>query len=207
MYKLFYAPNTCSLATLIVLEETGAKYELVKVDFSIAEEHSTEYLLVNPKARVPALETPEGMLTETPAILVYLAQTFPQSNLLPFDDVFEFAKVQELNSYLCSTLHVAHAHRMRGNRWADDPGAILSMQKKVPESVGECLSYIEEHYLKGVWVMGDRYTIADPYLFTLARWLEDDGVDPAHHPDIMAHRVRMLERSSVIKAILLESTI
>lgn len=206
MYQLFYAAKTCSLATLIVLEEVGAKYELITLDFSKTEEHSTEYLRVNPKARVPALKTPRGILTETPAILVYLAQEFPNSKLIPLDDGFEFAKIQEFNSYLCSTLHVAHAHRMRGNRWADDPEAILSMQKKVPETVGACFEYIEQNYLKNDWVMGDRYTIADPYLFTLAGWLEDDGVDPAKFPVIMAHRARMLERLSVKNALRAEST-
>lgn len=201
MYKLFYAPNTCSLATHITLEEVGAEYELIKIDFTKAEEHSSEYLSVNSKARVPALATPQGILTETPAILAFLAQVFQASNLMPSDNIFEFAKVQEFNSYLCSTLHVAHAHRMRGSRWTDDAEAILSMQKKVPETVSACFSYIEESYLKGNWVMGEHFTIADPYLFTLGRWLEDDGADPDQFPLVMAHRSRMLARKSVKKAL------
>jgi glutathione S-transferase len=73
---------------------------------------------------VPALVTDDGILTETPAILAYLAQRFPQAKLAPLDDPFAFAMVQAFNSYLCSTVHVAHAHRMRGTRWADDPAAI-----------------------------------------------------------------------------------
>ena len=205
MYKLFYAPGTCSLATQIVLEEVGAKYELIRIDFSKLEHESAEYLSVNPKGRVPALEIPQGILTETPAILVFIAQTFPDKNLLLFDNAFKFGKVQEFNSYLCSTLHVAHAHRMRGSRWTDDLDAIVSMQKKVPQSVGECFGYIEENYLKGSWVMGDHFTVADPYLFTVARWMEGDGVDPEKYPRVMEHRSRMQDRQSVKDALGSES--
>ena len=100
------------------------------------------------------------------------------------DDPFAFAQMQAFNSYLCSHLHVAHAHRMRGYRWvdADDTHSIAAMQRKVPQSVGECFDLVEREMLKGPWVMGERYTICDPYLFTLAQWLEADGVDPKRIP-------------------------
>jgi glutathione S-transferase len=90
---------------------------------------------------------------------------------------------------------------MRGHRWADDPASFADMQRKVPKSVGACYEIIETRMLKGPWVMGDAYTIADPYLFTLAQWLEDDGVDPARIPCVMAHRSRMAARPNVKKAI------
>ena len=121
--------------------------------------------------------------------------------MAPLDDPFGFAEVQAFNSYLCSTLHVAHAHRMRGNRWADDPAAIAAMQRKVPESVTSCYQLIEGNMLKQPWVMGEMYTICDPYLFTMAQWLEQDGVDPARFPKVMDHRRRMSERPAVQKAI------
>ena len=145
--------------------------------------------------------TDKGVLTETPAILAFIAQSFPQARLAPLDDAFLFAQVQAFNSYLCSTLHVAHAHRMRGYRWADDPSAIAAMQRKVPESVAACYQLIEENMLREPWVMGETYTICDPYLFTMAQWLEQDGVDPARFPKVMAHRRRMSERPQVQKAI------
>ena len=120
MLKLYYAADTCSLATHIVLEEAGADYSTVRIDFAKAQQRSPDYLAVNPKGRVPALVTDRGTLTETPAMLVFVAQSFPAARLAPVDDAFAFAEVQAFNSYLCSTLHVAHAHRMRGHRWADD---------------------------------------------------------------------------------------
>ena len=75
------------------------------------------------------------------------------------------------------------------------------MQRKVPRSVGACYDMIENHMFKGPWVMGNAYSIADPYLFTIAQWLEDDGVDPDRIPRVVEHRARMAERSNVKKAI------
>ena len=138
MLTLFYAPRTCALASHIALEEAGAKYELRRLDFSKAEQQTSDYLAVNPKGRVPALATPRGTLTETPAILAFVAQSFPEKRLAPLYDPFAFAELQAVNSYICATLHVAHAHKLRGSRWADDPAAIEAMMATVPETVGAC---------------------------------------------------------------------
>lgn len=201
MFTFYFAPHTCSLASHIALLDAGAPYELKRIDFGKTEQQSPEYLAINPKARVPALITPRGILTETPAILAFIAQSYPDARLAPLDDPFAFAQVQAFNSYLCSTVHIAHAHRMRGHRWADDPAAIAAMQKKVPDSVGAAFQLIEREMLRGPWVMGDTYTIADPYLFTLSQWLEADGVDTARIPRVMEHRSRMLERANVKRAL------
>ncbi len=167
MMKLYFAPHTCALASHIALEEAGADYSTVRVNFATEEQRSPQYLAINPKARVPALVTERGILTETPAMLAFIAQRFPKSRLAPLDDPFGFAEVQAFNSYLCSTLHVAHAHRMRGYRWVDDPAAIEAMKRKVPESVGACYELIEQKMFRGPWVMGESYTICDPYC---SRW-------------------------------------
>ena len=204
--KFFYAPNSCALASHIALEEAGAKYEAVRVDFKTNEQRSADYLAINPKGRVPALATDRGILSETPAILLFVAQSHPKAELAPRDDPFALAELQSFNSYLCATVHVAHAHRMRGYRWADDAAAIEAMKKKVPQSVGDCFSLIEREYLRGPWVMGAQYTIADPYLFTLAQWLELDGVDLAKLPRVADHRARMAQRPAVKQAIALETT-
>jgi glutathione S-transferase len=203
MLKLFYAPNTCALASHIALQEAGADYETVRLDFRKNEQRNPQYLAINPKGRVPALATDKGILTETPAILAFIAQSFPQSHLAPLDNPFAFARVQSFNSYLCATVHVAHAHRLRGYRWvdADDAVALAAMQKKVPHSVAECFDLIEREMFVGPWVMGEKYTICDPYLFTLAGWLEGDGVDPARFPKVLDQRRRMSERPAVKAAL------
>lgn len=203
MLTLYYAPNSCALATHIVLEETGAAYALRLVDTRAGEQRGPDYLRLNPKGRVPVLVTDEGVLTETPALLAYLARRFPRSGLAPADP-FAFARLQAFNSYLCSTVHVAHAHRVRGARWADDPAAIEAMKRKVPESVGAAFAVIEDGMLEGPWVMGETYTIADPYLFTLAQWLELDGVDLARLPRVLEHRERVRARPAVQRALAAE---
>lgn len=206
MLRLYYARGTCALATHIALEEAGADYEAVAVDFASQAQRGPEYLAINPKGRVPALVTDKGTLTETPALLVFVAQQYPAAELAPLSDPFALAQIQEFNSYLCSTVHVAHAHRVRGSRWADDPAAIEAMKKKVPANVTDCFQLIEQNLLKGPWVMGEQYTIADPYLFTIASWIESDGVDTAKLPKVMEHRRRMLARPAVQRVVEAEGT-
>lgn len=205
MLKLYYSPGSCALASHITLEETGAAYAAERVDFKSNQQISPTYLAINPKGRVPALVTDQGILTETPAILAFIAQSFPKAKLALFEDSFAFAKVQSFNSYLCSTVHVAHAHRGRGYRWANEESSFADMKRKVPETMAACFALIERDMLRGPWVMGETYTICDPYLFTLSGWLEGDGVNLSALPKVMDHRKRMSERPAVRKVLADES--
>ena len=207
MMKLFFSPGACSLASHIALAEANADYEVIKLDFKASEQTKPAYLAVNPKGRVPALVTDRGILTETPAILAFIAHTYPRAALAPLNDPYAFAQLQAFNSYLCSTVHVAHAHKMRGARWADDPAALAAMKAKVPESVGKAFQLIETQFLKGPWVMGEQYTIADPYLFTLSGWLEGDGVDLSTLPRVTAHREKVRARPATQRALSEEGVI
>ncbi|MGC2774160.1 MAG: glutathione S-transferase N-terminal domain-containing protein [Bradyrhizobium sp.] len=200
MLKLYYTAGTCALASHIVLAEAGADYSVEKIDFKTSQQSSPGYLAINPKGRVPALVTERGILTETPAMLAYVAQTFPQAGLAPLDDAFAFAEVQSFNSYLCSTVHIAHAHKMRGHRWASEESSFADMKRKIPETMRASFSLIEQKMLRGPWVMGEQYTICDPYLFTIAQWLEGDGVDINAFPGVADHFRRMSERVAVKKA-------
>src|SRR6201992_3639037 len=166
MIKLYFSPGACSTASYLALEEAGADYSVERVNFAANQQQSPEYKAINPKGRVPAMATDRGVLTETPAILAFIAHSYPKAKLAPLDDPFSFAQMQAFNSYLCSTVHVAHAHRMRGYRWADDPAAWAEMQRKVPETVGACFELIETEFFKGPWVLGEAYSVCDPYLFT-----------------------------------------
>ncbi|WP_075222210.1 glutathione S-transferase family protein [Acuticoccus yangtzensis] len=200
MLTLFTAPGTCAFATHIALAEAGADYQIRRVKFADNEQTSEDYLAINPLGRVPALVTPDGVLTETPALLVYVAQTHPTAKLAPVSDPLAFAQLQRFNSYLASTVHVAHAHKMRGYRWSDDPAAHASMKAKVPETMLAAFSLVEDA-LEGPWVMGEQFTVADGYLYTLGRWLEPDSVDMAKLPKVLAHRGRMNERPAVQRAL------
>jgi glutathione S-transferase len=204
MISLYYHPGTCARASHIALREAGARFELVRVDFARAEQRSDAYLRINPKGRVPALATERGLLTETPAIPAWIAQTHPDAQLAPLDDPFEFARLQAFTNYLCATVHVAHAHGPRGNRWADDPAALAELKRKVPDTMSACFDLIEQTLIAGPWVMGESYSIADPYLFTIAQWLPSDGVDLARFPRVSDHQARMLTRPAVQEALAAE---
>lgn len=202
---LYYSPNSISLAAIIVLEEIGAPYILQRVDLAKGEQRTAGYLELNPLGRVPTLRTQEGLLTETPALLAFLARSAPAAELLPAGAFLE-ARALSVLSYLASTVHVAHAHRMRGSRWSDDADAIASMQRKVPKSVLDAFSLIEHNKLEGPWVLGDRFSVCDAHLFTLAQWLEADGVDTSKLPRVLDHRLRMLQRPATQRALAAERT-
>ncbi len=197
MLTLYYAPGACSRASHIALKEAGADFEIRRVDFASAEQRGDAYRRVNPKGRVPALVTERGTLTETPAILAYVAQRYPEAQLAPLNDPFAFAEMQAFNSYLCSTVHVAHAHRVRGERWADDPAAWEELKRKSPEVIDACFRLMEAELVSGPWAIGDAYTVADPYLFTITQWLRVHDLDVTGYPKIAAHHQRMLERPAV----------
>jgi glutathione S-transferase len=201
MLKLFYALGSCSLASHIALEEAGADYERVAISTAAGDQRKPGYLAINPKGRVPALVTDRGVLTETPAILAFVAQSYPAARLAPLDDPFAFAQAQAFNSYLCATVHVAHAHKLRGYRWADTPEAFADMTRKVPEVETACFHLIEDSMLKGPWVLGEAYSICDPYLFTLSGWLAGDGVDIGQLPKVADHAERMRARPAVRKVL------
>jgi glutathione S-transferase len=200
MIRFFYSAGSCSLASHIALEEAGAEYELVRTDTKAGEQRRPEYLAINPNGRVPALVTERGVLTETVAILAWIAQAFPAAKLMPADP-WAFAQAQAFNSYLASSLHVAHAHRHRGYRWADEESSFADMRRKVPETVGAGFQLIEDQLFKGPYVLGEAYSACDGYLFTLAGWMELDGLDPRRFPRVHEHRERMRARPAVVRAL------
>jgi glutathione S-transferase len=196
MMQLYTSPGACSQATHIALEEAGAAYEPIRVNFPAGQQRTPEYLALNPKGRVPALVTPQGVLTESPALLFYVAQTHPAANLAP-SDPFALAKMQAFNAYLCATVHVAYAHGRRAERWADDTAAQASMKAKVVPNMRDCFALIENEYLAGPWVMGAQYTVADAYLFTFSGWFAGLGVALAEYPKVAAHFAAMNARPAV----------
>lgn len=194
--QLHYAPGTISIAVAIALEEAGLDYETVRVDFADAEQTKDPYLAINPKGRVPALDVGQTVLTETGAILDYIAALAPQAGLVP-DDALQAAAMRGVMYYLASTMHVNHAHKMRGHRWALRQSSFGDMAAKVPETMTASARHVEECCLVGPLVLGDRISLADPYLFVVCNWLEGDGVDVTRFPRILAFRAAMEARASV----------
>ena len=196
MLTLYYSRASCAYAPHILLHDAGADFTTVEIDFATGEQTSPDFLAINPKGRVPALVTPDGILTENPAILLYIAQTHPETKLAP-SEPFALARAQSFNMFLASTVHVAHSHKHRGARWADDPAAQAAMTAKVTENMAMYAGMIEAHYFTGPWVLGEDYSMCDAYLALITRWLGADGVDLADFPNLQAHDALMRTRPSI----------
>jgi glutathione S-transferase len=193
MLTLHYAPKTVSIAIAIALEEASLAYEAVAVDFASGAQAKPTYLSVNPKGRVPALVTGAGTLTETGAILDFIAVTSGQ--MMP-DTPFLAAQMREVMYYLASTMHINHAHKMRGHRWADQQTSFDDMTAKVPQTMAASCAYLEEKLALDPFVSAE-LSIADPYLFIVLNWAPGDGVDLTKYPKLAAFHSMMLARPSV----------
>lgn len=196
MIKLYYAPGTIAAASAIALREAGLEHALEAVDFASGAQTKSPYLSINPKGRVPALVTQRGALTETPAILDWIAASAPEAELMPHDS-WHAARVRELMSYLASTMHVNHAHKRRGARWADDETAHDAMRAKVPETMAACCDFLEKTLPLSSYAVGSSFTVADPMLYTVCQWLPGDEVDLANYPRLAAYLSLMDGRESV----------
>ena len=198
--KLYYAKGTIAIATAIALHEAGLDFEPVRLDFRAGEQGTPEYQAINPKGRVPALVTDLGILTETGAILDYIADIAPAAGLRP-SDPYEAAKMREAMCYLASTMHVNHAHKMRSHRWADQQSSFDDMKAKSVQTMTESAAHVENHVLQGQYVLGETFSLADPYLYVACNWLEGDGVSVADYPKITAFIEAMRGRASVAQVI------
>lgn len=203
MLTLYITPGTCSRASHIALAESGLDYQVSLIRFAEGEQRSPAYLKVNPKGRVPALVTDKGVLTETVALLPYIAQLVPEKNLAPLDDPFLFAKMQAFNAYLSSTVHINHAHGRRGARWADNSASHADMIAKVPQTMRDSFALIENDLVEGQFVLGETFSVADAYLFVMTGWLESDHVDMAEFPKVAAH-YRRIEMRPAVQRVLAE---
>ncbi|AUQ60071.1 putative glutathione S-transferase [Phaeobacter inhibens] len=196
MMQLYYAPKTISVAVAIALEEAGLDYEPIRIDFAAKEQLGDAYAQINPKGRVPALVVDGGILTETGALLEFVADVAPDAGLRPKDPVL-LARMREVMFYLASTMHVNHAHKLRGSRWATDRSSWKDMQKMVPQTMAASCDYICQSGLRGPLVLGDTLSLADCYLYVVCSWLEGDGVNVADYQKIQKFMASMDQRESV----------
>ena len=127
--KFYFAPGTIAIATGMLLEEASLTYDPVPLNFAKGEQTAPEFLAINPKGRVPALVTNQGILTETGAIAEFIAAQVPDLGLVPTDP-FAAAQMRAITFYLASTFHVNHAHGPRGIRWADNEASLQDMRTK-----------------------------------------------------------------------------
>ncbi len=193
--KFYYAPGTISVATGLLLQEAGLDHTPVALNFADGDQTKPDYLALNPKGRVPALVTDQGILTETGAIAEFIAAQVPDKGIVPADP-WQAAQMRSVCYYLAATMHVNHAHGPRGIRWADSDAALADMKAKMPRTMADSCTFIEENCALAPFVMGEQMTIADPWLFAICCWLEMDKVDVDRFPRIKAHRAMMAARPS-----------
>ena len=191
MLTLHYAPRTISVAVAIALEQVGTPYNATRLEFASGDQTKPEYHRLTPKGRVPALETPDGVLTETGGLLEYVAPS-----LVPAD-AYAAAKMRELMCYLNGTMHPHHAHAIRGERWADEQSSFDDMKRKTPHRMRECAEYLEAFLPSLPFDVGAFEVVSDAYLYVVLTWLRGDSVDIAHFPRLSAFQHRMHKMPSV----------
>lgn len=200
--KLYFAPGACSLSPHIVASEAGIPLELVKVDTQTKTvARDGDFWDVNPKGYVPALVLDDGaVLTEGPAIVQYLADLVPAAQLAPANGSFERVRLQETLNYLTSEIHKSYSPLFKAD--------------VLPAVREERLAYLTKRYalidkqLEGrTYLHGDRFTVADAYLFTLTRWARAVKLDLSGFPNLEAFQKRVGSRKAVLEAMRAEGLI
>ena len=186
--KLYFSNGSCSLASHIALEESGAKFETQRINLREGEQNKPEFLKINPKHKVPTLVLDDGtVLTENPAIISYVADTHPQANLLAAPGELARAKAQEWLAWCASTVHISFGPLFRNK---DDEA-----QKPVVQG------YLDQFndWLKGTFVLGEQFSAADTYTLVFTGWAPKFGLKIG---DKMRHSAKaLLQRDGVKRAV------
>jgi glutathione S-transferase len=194
--KLYYSPGACSLSPHIVLLEAGLPFTLEKTDIK-AKKTATgiDFLTINSKGSVPALQLDDGrVLTEGPAIVQYLADQKPDSGLAPRAGTFERYQLMEILNFITSELHKSYGPLFNPKISADwKSSVLLNIDKK--------LAWVSAFLGNKIYLMGNTFTVADPYLFTVLRWSGHVGVDLAPWPVLTAYQSRVAQRPKVEQAL------
>lgn len=200
MLKLFYSPGACSLVTHIALEESGADYEAVRVTLAEGEHQKPEYLEINPHARVPALATAHGVVTENIAILNLIADLFEAPGSVPRDDPIAAAHCNRLLGWFASSVHISFAQIWRGERFTEDSSLHDAIKQGGLKALEKQFAEIDQKSGEG-WLVADQFTAADSYALTFFRWGRRIGMDMGIYPRWSALLERVLERPAVQRAL------
>jgi glutathione S-transferase len=193
MLTLFYAPGACSMASHIVLEESGEKYEAKRMDLAKGEQKTPEYMKIHPLGRVPALKLDDGSaLAENTAILPFLGKRF---GLWPTDSLKE-ARALSVVGFFATSVHPAHAHIGRPERYTEDKSAFPGLQAMGKKTFHEYLKQIDAMYARREW-LSDKYSVLDPYAFTFYTWGVKRELPMAELKNYTALKDRMAKRPAV----------
>ncbi len=194
--KLYYSAGACSLSPHIVLLEAGLPYTLVKTDLKTKKtEGGADYLAINSKGAVPALELDDGrVLTEGPAIVQYLADQRPESGLAPRAGTFERYQLMEILNYITSEVH-------KGFSPLFNPESSAEMKQASVSALSKRFDWLAG-FLEGKnFLLGNTFTVADAYLFTILSWTRIVKIDLSKWPALAAYHVRIAHRPKVQAAL------
>lgn len=194
--KLYYAPGACSLSPHIVLREAGLEFDLEQVDLRSKQTKSgADFRAVNPKGSVPTLQLDNGeVLTEGAAMVQYLADQKPAAKLAPPAASWERVRLQEWLNYIASELHKGYSPLF-------NPKASDDWKQIVKANLAQRLDYVSKRLDGRTFLMGDGFTVADAYLFTILSWSKNTGVDLAPFPALTAYMDRVRSRPAVQAAL------
>jgi len=194
--KLYFAPGACSLSPHIVLRETGTQFDLEQVNNQEKKTKSgVDYWTINPKGQVPVLELDNGeRLTEGPVIVQYIADRKPEANLIPPCGSAERYRVQEWLNFTTSELHKSFGPLFRPTT----PDAYKTISK---ENIGKRFDWVDKQLAGKQYLMGDRFTVADAYLYTISRWSSRVEIDLAKWSNLKAYADRVTARPKVREAL------
>jgi glutathione S-transferase len=200
--KLYFAPGACSLSPHIVLREAGHNFELEQVNNAEKKTKSgKDYWTINAKGQVPVLELDNGeRLTEGPVIVQYLADQKPAAGLVPACGSVDRYRVQEWLNFTTSELHKTFGPIFR-------PTTPDEFKKLSKENLGKRFDWLEKQLAGRAYLMGDKFTIADAYMFTVLRWSPRVEIDLAKWPNVKAYVDRVAARPKVQEAMKAEGLI
>lgn len=199
--KLYYYPGACSLSSHIILQELELKFDLIKVDFASKKtEYGENYGQINQALKVPALEIDDGkILTQANAINLYLAERFPEANLLPQGDIYSKAKLYEILNFLASDLHKSFSPLFSIE-------SDIAVAKYVKLNIKHNMDILETQLFNNkCFLVGDRFSIADAYLFVMLRWVNFLGFQILDWPNLANFLNFHSTRPSIIRAISAEN--
>ena len=190
--KLYYSPGACSLSPHIVALEAGIDLPLEKVDGKAKRtETGADFWQINPKGYVPALALDNGeLLTEGPAIVQYLADLKPESGLAPANGTLARYRLQEMLGYINSELHKTYSPLFKSETPAE-------VRQERTEYLRKRYALLEGVLSKQPWLLGEHFTVADAYLFTVTNWAKPVELDLSGFPALLAFQKRVAERPAV----------
>ena len=200
MLKLYYSPGACSLVPHIALEEAGADFQALRIPIAEGGHQTPEYLAINPHARIPALGTDRGVITENIAVLNFLADKLRAPGSVPREDPYAAARTNELLGWFSSSVHIAFAQIWRGSRFTDDESLWRPLEAGGRKVLTRQFDEIEALCVDE-WLVPGHFTAADTYALTFLRWANRIGFDIGRYPQWVALAGRALERPAVGRAL------